>query len=139
MKMEMEKNLQIAERLLQDHVQRFSHLGPSQLDAEVIVSELIAATRMLVNTEWGYLAAITGLEINTGTDRLEILYHFCAREVVVTLRLRIADEKVRIPSVSGIVPFADYFERELSETYGITFEPPPRLLTSSKQDVRTLR
>jgi NADH:ubiquinone oxidoreductase subunit C len=122
--MEAEKNLLIAERLLEAHVEGISRLGPCHLDAQVEAAELLSATRMLVNTEWGYLAAITGLDSGPVCNQIEVLYHFCAGEAVVTLRLRILREQASIPSVSVVVPFACYFEQELSEMFGINFEKP---------------
>ncbi len=133
--MDVERILRIAERLLHGHVRGIRRLGPCRLGADVDACALLTATRMLVNTEWGYLAAITGRTKDPGGDELEINYHFSAGETVVTLRLCASGLDSLLPSVSGIVPFAGYFEDELSEALGIVFERPPvppALLTSER-------
>lgn len=120
-----QKNLLIAERLLEGRVAGFQHPEPFRLDARVEAAELTAAVRMLFNTEWGYLAAITGLQREDRSPELEVLYHFCSADAVVTLRLKTGGENPRVPSVSGVIPAAEHFERELSTAFGVQLEGVP--------------
>jgi formate hydrogenlyase subunit 5 len=39
---------------------------------------------------------------------------------VVTLRLRLPHEAAVVPSLTGLIPSAESFERELSEMFGVT-------------------
>ncbi len=68
----------------------------------------------------GYLSAITGCDLGPEAGELEVLYHFCVAEAVITLRLRIPREDGSVPTVSNIIPSAEVYERELSEMFGIT-------------------
>ena len=120
-----QKNLLIAERLLEGRVVGFQHPEPFRLDARVEAADLTAAVRMLFNTEWGYLAAITGLDQEAHSPELEVLYHFCSADAVVTLRLKTGRENPRVPTVSGVIPAAEIFERELSDIFGIQVEGVP--------------
>ncbi len=120
-----QKNLLIAERLLEGRAAGFRHPEPFRLDADVEAADLNAAVRMLFNTEWGYLAAITGLDRDRQDGEFEVLYHFCSADAVVTLRLRTGRETQRIPSVTGVIPAAEFFERELSEYFGVRVEGIP--------------
>jgi Ni,Fe-hydrogenase III component G len=85
----------------------------NRLDARVEAINLLAAIKVLHDVNWGYLAAITGLDLG---DHLEVLYHFCRAEKTLTLRAHTADG---VPSVCHLVPYASVFERELMEMFGV--------------------
>ena len=117
--MDAEKDLLIAERLLEDHAGAFTRPEPNRLDAVVEPGSLVRAARMLVNTAWGYLAAVTGLDLGVEAGEFEVLYHFCAGEAVVTLRVRVPRTDGAVPSLWEVVPSAGFYERELAEMFGI--------------------
>jgi NADH-quinone oxidoreductase subunit C len=119
---ETQKNLLIAEKLLEGRVDKVNHPEPFRLDAEVAAGNLTSAVRMLFNTEWGYLAAITGIVQEAQEPAMEVLYHFCSADAVVTLRLRTPRENAHIPSVRSVIPAAESFERELSELFGVRLD-----------------
>jgi Ni,Fe-hydrogenase III component G len=75
--------------------------------------------------QWGYLAAITGLDHGPDEAKLEVLYHYCSGAEVLTLRVRVNREQAALPSICSIVPHASVFERELSEMFGITVYGTP--------------
>jgi len=118
-----------------------SHVGP-RLDVVVKAHDLPAAARALVDTGWGYLSAITGLDLpwprpKPGAppapagaegpleDRLEALYHFVGGAAVVTLRVLVPYHDTRIPSVCPVIPSATLYERELQEMFGFVIEGTP--------------
>ena len=70
----------------------------------------------------GYLCAITGIDPGVETGELEILYQFCTGEVIITLRVSIARDDARVPTISEIIPIAEAYERELSEMFGVHVE-----------------
>ena len=123
--MDVEKDLLIAERLLENHVGEFTRPEPNRLDAYVEPEGLIRAARMLVNTAWGYLAAVTGLDLGVEPGEFEVLYHFCAGAAVVTLHVRVPRNGGVVPSLSEVVPSAGFYERELGEMFGITVQGAP--------------
>ena len=82
----------------------------NRLDVTIEASELVAATKMMRDARWGYLAAITGLDhlnisakAGTPTDNsLEALYHFCDGAAVVTLRTSTPRENAVLPTICGV-------------------------------------
>jgi Ni,Fe-hydrogenase III component G len=83
-------------------------------------AELAAIVTALRVKRLGYLAAITGLDLGVESGELEVLYHFCAGEAVITLRLRLPRQETAVASLSELIPSAEPFERELREMYGVT-------------------
>ncbi len=62
-------------------------------------------------------------------DRFEVVYHLVslARAHSVTLKVPIAKDDARVPSVVAIWQGADWHEREAYDLFGITFEGHPNL------------
>ncbi len=72
------------------------------------------------------------------------MYHFCNRSAIVNLRVRLPHDNAAIPSICAIKPGATFFERELSEMFGIEVlgtPNPDRLFLPDDwpQDVHPLR
>lgn len=99
----------------------------NRLDLNVTPGELLAAVRALVESHWGYLSAITGLDLGAEVAQLEVLYHFCSGPAVLTLRVRLPYDEPRLPSVCGLLPAASLYERELAEMFGVTVVGTPNL------------
>ena len=97
----------------------------NRLDASMAPADLVAATRALREGAWGYLAAITGLDLGENADALDVLYHFCAGAAIVTLRVRTPRSHAMVPSICDLVPSASFFERELSEMFGVAVAGTP--------------
>lgn len=123
--MSTETLLDQAQQLLAPWTQETHNPEPNRLDVVLDAAYLAAATQALLDTRWGYLAAITGLDPGPETGELEVLYHFCSGAAVVTLRARIPRDDAKIPTVCHICPSASPFERELSEMFGITVTGTP--------------
>ncbi len=49
-----------------------------------------------------------------------MLYHFCEGAAIATLRVRLPRAEPKLVSISGLIPAAAFFERELSEMFGIS-------------------
>lgn len=82
-------------------------------------ADLVAIVTALRVKRLGYLAAITGLDLGANTGELEALYHFCAGDAVITLRVRLNGTETAVASLSELIPSAEPFERELREMYGV--------------------
>jgi ech hydrogenase subunit E len=118
--MNIEQTLQQAEQLLTAWSTETTHPDPARLDAVITAENLRAATQALHDTHWGYLAAITGLDLGPENGQLEVLYHFCFGAAITTLRIRQPRAAVAtVPSIADIIPPAAFFERELREMLGI--------------------
>jgi Ni,Fe-hydrogenase III component G len=123
--MKTEETLQRAESLLAPWATNTDVPAVNRLDVSIDVADLIASVRALHQADWGYLAAITGLDLGPEAGEMEVLYHCCAGAAVVTLRVKVNREKAVVPTVCDVIPSAGFFERELSEMFGITVEGTP--------------
>jgi NADH:ubiquinone oxidoreductase subunit C len=68
-----------------------------------------------------HLSTITGQD--TG-EEIELLYHFW-RGQGVTLRLRLPYTDLHLPSLTPTIPGALFYEQEITEMLGVTFEGHP--------------
>jgi Ni,Fe-hydrogenase III component G len=104
---------------------------PDRLDVTLSTpADLVPMVVALRVQRLGYLAAITGLDPGPETGRLEILYHFCAGQAVITLRVSVPREGGAVATLSEVIPSAGVFERELAEMFGVTvtgLRKPPHL------------
>jgi NADH:ubiquinone oxidoreductase subunit C len=135
-----------AEELLKPFAQTSSRPTPERLDVMVLPSALVATVRALVRGRWGYLLAITGVDhpgetAPTPEDKqwarlardeeeapastaaqegsVEILYHFCQKAAVVTLRVSVRYSFPVIHTICDCIPSATLYERELIEMFGV--------------------
>ncbi|MBC6936313.1 MAG: NADH-quinone oxidoreductase subunit C [Chloroflexi bacterium] len=115
-----QERLAAARDILAAWVNDFQEPEPERLDAGIAPADLMAAVRALQTAHWGYLAAITGLDLGAEAGQLEVLYHFCSGAAVMTLRVPIPRQESSVPSICEIIPSASVFERELAEMLGVT-------------------
>jgi len=132
--MDTEKFLKSAEELLSPLGLPLSRPASFRLDAIVTTDTLVPAAKALMDGKWGYLSAITGLDIpapapaegeTPGENHMEVLYQFCNGPAVTTLRITVPYSKPVVPSICGIIPMATLYEREIIEMFGITMEGTP--------------
>ncbi len=120
--MNIEQNLQAAEKVLAPWNKETLRPESNRADFVIQSDDLRAATSALHEAHWGYLSAITGLDLGTESGQLEALYHFCSGPAIVSLRVRTTREDTHLPSIADILPPATFFERELSEMLGFKIE-----------------
>jgi Ni,Fe-hydrogenase III component G len=123
--MDTEQLLQTAESLLVPYIQATEKPASNRLDVVVDGDDLVTAVYTLHQSPWGYLAAVTGLDLGVESGEMEVLYHFCAGAAVVTLRVKVDRETAVVPTICPIIPSASFFERELGEMFGITVAGTP--------------
>ena len=123
--MNTEDTLQSAAALLAPWAANTNSPSDNRLDVNLTTDDLPEAARALHDAGWGYLAAITGLDLGPEAGELEVLYHYCQAAAVLTLRLKLEREEATVPTLCGIVPSAGFFERELSEMLDITVVGAP--------------
>jgi NADH-quinone oxidoreductase subunit C len=79
------------------------------------------------------LVDITAVDYPGRADRFEVVYHFLSMYRNHRIRLKLmAGEDDIVPSITGIHPSANWFEREVFDMFGILFSGHPdlrRLLT----------
>lgn len=123
--MDADTTLQTAGLLLAPWAKDTSIREVNRLDVTILTTDLPLTVAALHEARWGYLAAITGIDLGAEVGAIEVLYHFCAGAAVVTLRARPSRDAPSVPSICGIIPSASFFERELSEMLGIAVVDTP--------------
>jgi len=63
-----------------------------------------------------HISTITGLD---KTDTFELLYHFASEPAVITIRTSVSRTNPEIKTITGIVPGAILYEREIQDMFGI--------------------
>jgi NADH-quinone oxidoreductase subunit D len=117
--MNIEQTLQRAEGLLTSWNKEATHPESNRLDVVVSDSDLRPAVTALQNGGWGYLSAITGMDLGPDANQMEALYHFCDGPAITTLRIRLPRTGVAtLPTIEDIIPPATFFEREIHEMLG---------------------
>jgi Ni,Fe-hydrogenase III component G len=117
--------LKAAEDLLGQWAVTMYRSKPHRLDLQLAPMHLLPATTALSAAHWGYLAAITGLDLGVAAGEIEVLYHFCAGAALLTLRVRTPRRAAHVSSICNVIPSAGFFERELIEMFGVTVEGTP--------------
>jgi ech hydrogenase subunit E len=123
--MTTETPLQAAETLLAPWTKGKSTPEATRLDITLAASDLPAAAQAIADADWGYLITITGLDPGPQTKELEVLHQFGAGPNIVTLRSRTPRDAASVPSVCNAFVYADNYEREIAEMFGITVEGTP--------------
>ncbi|MCV3240374.1 NADH-quinone oxidoreductase subunit C [Mesorhizobium sp. ZC-5] len=76
---------------------------------------------------------ISGADYPSRPNRFDVVYHLLSPKQNLRIRVKVTtDEVTMVPSVTGVYPGADWFEREAYDLYGILFSGHPdlrRLLT----------
>ena len=143
--MNIEEALAQADEILKPFTLISTRPSPDRLDVTILPAMIEATVRAISDSKWGYLTAITGLDrpgslAPSSEDKqwsrlatepqvigsapvpegsIEILYHFCQKAAIVTLRTGVRYSFPVIPSICAIIPAATLYERELGEMYGI--------------------
>jgi NADH:ubiquinone oxidoreductase subunit C len=125
--------LQTAETALSDWAQNITHPEEHRIDICLERAQFKLAHRALRQAGWGYLAAITGLDLpplpepdgSPAEGHVEVLYHFCQGPAVLTLRVRLPYSDAVIDTVCDLDPSATLYERELMELFGVTITGTP--------------
>src|ERR1044071_3023878 len=117
--MNIEQKLKEAEQLLTVWNKETTHPESNRLDVVVTADDLRPAVTALHEARWGYLSAITGIDLGVASGQMEALYHFCSGPAITTLRVPVPRaEDTIVPTIEDIIPPAVFFERELHEMLG---------------------
>ncbi|HHB76888.1 MAG TPA: NADH-quinone oxidoreductase subunit C [Desulfobulbus sp.] len=110
--------------VITDHAER-----GTAVDVFCAPDQVVAAAEIM-DTGGFFLEAVTGVDwINDG--RLEVIYdynHYGPELCRVVIRTFISRTEPEIPTVSHILPAADWHERETHDFYGIRFVGHPNLI-----------
>ena len=86
---------------------------------------------------------VCGADYPSREKRFDVVYHLLSPVKNLRIRVRVmTDEDTPVPSITGIFPGADWFERETYDLYGVLFSGHPdlrRILTDYGFDGHPLR
>ncbi|MGN6142950.1 MAG: NADH-quinone oxidoreductase subunit C [Mesorhizobium sp.] len=115
-------------------------LGEAMLDSVVAYGELTvqvapadivkAATFLRDDAKCRFVSIIdvSGADYPYRDQRFDVVYHLLSPTKNLRIRLKVhADEETVVPSVTGVWPGADWFERETYDLYGVLFSGHPDL------------
>ena len=130
-------------------------LGEAVLDSVVAYGELTvqvapadivkAATFLRDDAKCRFVSIIdvSGADYPYREQRFDVVYHLLSPTRNLRVRLKVhADEETVVPSVTGVWPGADWYERETYDLYGVLFSGHPdlrRILTDYGFDGHPLR
>jgi NADH-quinone oxidoreductase subunit C len=111
-------------------------LAHGELTLSVRADQIVAVLTFLRDDprcKFTSLIDLCGVDYPGRAKRFDVVYHLLSMQLNHRLRLKLeTDETAPVPSVAGIFPCADWFEREAFDMYGILFANHPdlrRLLT----------
>lgn len=65
---------------------------------------------------------VCGVDYPERAQRFDVVYHLLSPQQNTRIRVRVVtDEATAVPSITGVFPGADWFEREAYDLYGILF------------------
>ncbi|MDX2266082.1 MAG: NADH-quinone oxidoreductase subunit C [Hyphomicrobiales bacterium] len=74
------------------------------------------------------LIDICGVDYPERAERFEIVYHLLSPHLNHRIRVKITtDERTPVPSINGVFPAANWYEREAFDLYGVLFSGHPDL------------
>ena len=127
------------------HINRISN-DYGELTVHTNGEDIIPLMRFLRDdnrTQFVSFIDVCGVDYPGNEKRFEVVYHLLSPKQNLRLRVKLmTDEETPIPSVTGIYPGADWFEREAYDMYGILFTGHPdlrRILTDYGFDGHPLR
>lgn len=113
-----------------------SVLAYGELTVTVGVSDIVDVMSFLrrdVQCQFVSIIDVCGVDYPYRDKRFDVVYHLLSPRQNSRIRVKVeTDEDTPVPSVTGVFPGADWFEREAYDMYGILFSGHPdlrRLLT----------
>ncbi|MCP4182875.1 MAG: NADH-quinone oxidoreductase subunit C [Hyphomicrobiales bacterium] len=117
-----------------------------ELNVALKPADIVEAMRFLRDDDQtGFVSFVDlcGVDYPEREQRFEVVYHLMSPKYNTRIRARVCtDEETPVPSLTGIYPGAEWFEREAYDMYGILFTGHPdlrRLLTDYGFDGHPLR
>jgi NADH-quinone oxidoreductase subunit C len=108
---------------------RSLRLGELTLDVRADqVASVITFLRDDPRCKFTTLIDICGVDYPERGKRFDVVYHLLSMQLNHRVRIKVqTDEDTPVPSIVGVYPCADWFEREAFDMYGILFSNHPDL------------
>jgi NADH-quinone oxidoreductase subunit C len=105
------------------------HLAYGELTLTAPANRVVEALTLL-RDKFGFeqLIDLAGVDYPDRARRFDVVYHLLSLSQNRRVRLKIeTDEDTPVPTITGVYPCADWYEREAFDMYGIFFEGHPDL------------
>ncbi len=87
-----------------------------------------ALTKLRDHFGFQQLIDLTGVDYPDRPQRFDVVYHLLSLTKNQRVRLKVqTDEDTAVPSITGVYPCADWYERECFDMYGVFFDGHPDL------------
>ena len=114
-----------------------------ELTLTIARDRIIEAVTHLRDVGFISIIDVCGVDYPERAERFDVVYHLLSPKKNQRIRLKLSTDDVNpVPSITGIFPGADWFEREAYDLYGILFSGHPdlrRILTDYGFDGHPLR
>lgn len=128
-----------------DHISRMT-TDYGELTVHTSADDIVALMRFLRDDKrMQFISFIDacGVDYPGNEKRFEVVYHLLSPKQNARIRVKLStDDETPVPSITGVFPGADWFEREAYDMYGILFTGHPdlrRILTDYGFDGHPLR
>ena len=107
------------------------HVAVDELTIDVALNNIVGLVEFLKtdpSCRFSTLVDITGVDHPERPRRFDVVYHFLSMYQNHRIRLKVAvREEDIVPSITGVHPSANWFEREVFDMFGILFSGHPDL------------
>ena len=107
-----------------------------ELSITVKAGDIVDVVRFLrddAKCQFVSIIDVSGADYPARAKRFDVVYHLSSPKQNLRIRVKVeASEDTLVPSITGVYPGADWFERETYDLYGVLFSGHPdlrRLLT----------
>ena len=128
-----------------NHISRIT-TDYSELTVHTSADDIVALMRFLRDDKRMQFISfidVCGVDYPGNEKRFEVFYHLLSPKQNARIRVKLStDDETPVPSITGVFPGADWFEREAYDMYGILFTGHPdlsRILTDYGFDGHPLR
>lgn len=102
-----------------------------ELTVDVDAARIVEVARFLrddARCQFISFVDICGVDYPARGKRFDVVYHLLSPKQNLRIRLKVqTDEATPVPSLTGVYPGANWFEREAYDLYGILFSGHPEL------------
>lgn len=106
-------------------------LAYGELNVEAEAAQIAAVMKFLRDDrkcQFINIIDVCGVDYPTREKRFDVVYHLLSPKKNLRVRVKVqTDEQTPVPSITGIFPGANWFEREAYDLYGILFTGHPEL------------